>query len=119
MLMTMHTGRMRTISGFLADLLEYPRWVIERDVDFTHCRYDSHFNAFIEECADCRFGRACRWLDRNRSQSLADATVEELAESLEAAIAYLRAANPHDRYCDCDTCNWLREVRHFKRLHLK
>ena len=33
--MATQTGKIRTITGYISDLLEYPRWVIERDVDFT------------------------------------------------------------------------------------
>ena len=62
--MATRTGKTRTITGFLADLLEYPRWVIERDVDFTNCKHGGHFNELIDECRECRFGMGCRWLDK-------------------------------------------------------
>ena len=117
--MTMQTNKTRTITGYIADLLDYPRWVFERDVDFTNCRYGSHHNVFIEECAECQFGTACRWLDQHRSRSLDDATVEQLVEALEAAVDYLRATHRHKKTCYCKTCRWLREARHFKRSHLK
>ena len=113
------TNKTRTITGYITDLLEYPRWALERDVDFSSCRYGGHYNAFIEECAECQFGTACRWLDQHRSRSLEDATVEQLADALEAAIDYLRATHQHKRTCYCKTCRWLREARHFKRSHLK
>jgi hypothetical protein len=113
------TGKTRTITGYMADLLEYPRYVIERDVDFTHCHYGGHFNAFIEECTHCRFGPACRWLDRNRTPSLEHASVQELSDVLEGAIRYLRAGNPHKVHCVCKTCHWLRKARYFRRSHLK
>ena len=57
------TPKTRTISGYISDLLEYPRWVIEHDVDFTNCHFGGHYNAFIKACTDCPFGAACRWLD--------------------------------------------------------
>ena len=117
--MATQTGKTRTITGFLADLLEYPRWMIERDVDFTNCKYEGHYNAFIAECKYCRFGPACRWLDKNRTPSIDGASLEELSDALEAAVKYLRAAHPHEPHCGCKTCRWLREARHFKRSHLK
>ena len=113
------TGKTRTICGYIKDLLDYPRWVIEHDVDFTNCRYEGHYNAFIRECTDCPFGAACRWLDRHKASSLERASVNELTEALEGAVAYLRRKNPHEPHCDCDTCAWLREARHFRRMHLK
>ena len=117
--MAIRTGRTRTITGYISDLLEYPRWIIERDVDFTNCRYEAHFNTFIEECMHCRFGPACRWLDRHKAASLEHASVEDLVAALEGAVAYLRKAFPHDHDCVCETCMWLREARHFRRSHLK
>jgi len=113
------TNKTRTITGYIADLLEYPRWVLERDVDFSSCRYGSHYNAFIEECTECQFGTACRWLDQHRSRSLEDASLEQLTDALEAAVEYLRATNRHKKTCYCKTCRWLRDASHFKRSHLK
>ncbi len=117
--MATQTNKTRTITGYIADLLEYPRWVLERDVDFSNCRYGSHYNAFIEECTECQFGTACRWLDQHRSRSLEEATVEQLAGALEVATEYLRATHRHKRTCYCKTCRWLREARHFRRSQLK
>ena len=117
--MATRTGRTRTITGYISDLLEYPRWIIEHDVDFTDCKYGGHYNVFIDACAHCRFGSACRWLDRHKASSLEQASVDELTEALESAVAYLRKTYPHDHDCDCETCVWLREARHFKRSHLK
>lgn len=117
--MATQTGKTRTITGYLADLLEYPRWVIERDVDFTHCNYGGHYNEFIRECTECRFGPACRWLDSNRSPNLDQASVEELAAALEGALRYLRSTTRHDHHCDCKTCLWLRKAKHFRRAHFK
>ena len=117
--MATQTGKTRTLNGYIADLLEYPRWVIEHEVDFTNCRNGGHFNAFIETCTTCPFGAGCRWLDLHRSPTMDNATIEELSEALESAVTYIRSAHAHDRYCDCDTCSWLREARHFRRRHLK
>ena len=85
--MTTRTGKTRTITGFIADLLEYPRWVIERDVDFTNCKHDGRYNALIDECRDCHFGTACRWLDSQRTPSMEDASIEELTHALEGAVS--------------------------------
>ena len=117
--MATQTNKTRTITGYIADLLEYPRWVFERDVDFSSCRYGSHYNAFIEECTECQFGTACRWLDQHRSRSLEEASLEQLTDALEAAVGYVRATHRHKKTCYCKTCRWLREARHFKRSHLK
>lgn len=117
--MATQTSKTRTITGYIADLLEYPRWVLEREVDFSGCRYGGHYNAFIEECTECEFGAACHWLDQHRSRSLEDASVEQLADALEVAIEYLRATHEHEKTCYCKTCRWMREARHFTRSHLK
>ena len=115
--MATQTNKTRTITGYIADLLEYPRWVLEREVDFTNCRYGGHHNTFIRECAECEFGAACRWLDNNRS--LEGATVEQLTDALEAATEYLRASHQHKKTCYCKTCRWLRKARHFRSSQLK
>ncbi len=117
--MATQTNKTRTITGYITDLLEYPRWFFEREVDFTNCRHEGHYNSFIRECANCPFGSACRWLDQHRSRTLEGATVEELTDALEAAIEYLRASNRHERTCYCKTCRWLRKARHFTSSNLK
>jgi hypothetical protein len=117
--MATQTGKTRTITGFIADLLEYPRWVFEREVDFTNCRHGGHYNEFIDECRECHFGAACRWLDQNRTPSLENASVEELTNALDSAVRYLRTTHKHKKNCVCKTCHWLREARHFRRSHLK
>ena len=117
--MATQTNKTRTITGYISDLLEYPRWIFEREVDFTNCRYGGRYNASVRECASCQFGTACRWLDQNRTRSLEEATVEELTDALEAAIEHLRASHRHKKTCYCKTCRWLREARHFKSSHLK
>lgn len=113
------TKKTRTITGYVTDLLEYPRWFLEREVDFTSCRYGSHYNAFIKECTECQFGTACHWLDQHRSRALEEASVEQLTEALEVAIEYLGKSHRHNKTCYCKTCRWLREARVFKRSQLK
>lgn len=117
--MATQTNKTRTITGYIAELLEYPRWVLEREVDFSSCRYGSHYNAFAKECRECEFGTACRWLDQHRSRALEDASVEQLGDALQAAIEYLRRSHRHKKTCYCKTCRWLREARVVKRSHLR
>lgn len=115
--MTLTPRSTRTISGHVTQLLEYPRWVIERDVDFTHCPYDGRFDDNVGECADCKFGAACRWLNQDRTPTTDAASVEELVDALQTAVTYLQARVSHSRACNCDTCSWLHAARHF--LHAR
>ena len=121
--MTTLTGRnTRTLVGYVRTLLDYPRWVIEREVDFTDCHLGGDFSPTNSQCASCRFGAACRWLTTHRSVQLADATLDELLLALRTSIDFLRdgsaAARRHNSDCDCDECQWLREatgfVRHYR-----
>ena len=41
------TSNTRTLRAYATDLLQFPRWIIEREVDFTDCAQDSHYNAFL------------------------------------------------------------------------
>ena len=41
------TSKTRTLKVYVEDLLQYPRWIIEREVDFTRCQYDGHYNLFL------------------------------------------------------------------------
>ncbi len=114
--MATHTGReTRTISGYAAQLLEYPRLVIERDCDFTSCAYEGRFNPFIAECIDCRFGEACRWLNQHRIVSIEGAELDELIATLRAATDYLSHSASHDREYHCEERSWLKEARSFLR----
>ncbi|MCO4810991.1 MAG: hypothetical protein KC572_05270 [Gammaproteobacteria bacterium] len=120
--MTRLTGRqVRTISGYVATLLDYPRWFIEREVDFTNCHLQGRFEQDDRCCADCRFGSACRWLNRNRREPTPDTPLPDLLAALQAAVAYVHRecsdTADHDRDCDCDTCEWLHEANAFLRTH--
>jgi len=108
------TGRStRTITGYVIQLLEFPRWYIERDVDFTHCRHSGRFDHDDSECVNCHFGTACQWLNQERSPDVGRGSATELVAALEAAVEYLQTRIRHDRGCHCDNCSWLREARRF------
>jgi hypothetical protein len=110
--MTTHTGRdTRTISGYVTRLLEYPRSVIECDVDFTSCRYEGRFNPFIGECIHCHYGGACRWLNQYRTPSIKDAELDELVAALHAAVDYLAHSASHDREDYFERRSWIKEAR--------
>ena len=120
--MTRLTGRqVRTISGYVATLLDYPRWFIEREVDFTNCHLQGRFEQDDRCCEVCRFGSACRWLNRNRREPTPDTPLPDLLAALQAAVAYVHRecsdTADHDRDCDCDTCEWLHEANAFLRTH--
>jgi hypothetical protein len=105
----------RTISGYVESLLEYPRWVIERDVDFSNCQYQGTFTASAKQCESCQFGDACRWLNLAELPATPDSPLAELLNALTAAAHYLQVTYSvsHERCCNCETCSWLRKVRRF------
>ena len=111
----------RTITGYALTLLEYPRWLIDRDIDFTGCHLDGRYDEEDATCTACDFGRACRWLNSNRGDPSLATPLEELLDALRTATDYIRSehaeAARHDRHCDCDTCIWLREASGFLRSH--
>jgi len=110
----------RTITGYVITLLEYPRWVIEREVDFTDCRHGGSFDTSDDECLSCQFGAACYWLDSHRTQPSPDSPLSELINALDTAVVYLRSPQHSDKHhshdCDCETCQWIREAKSFLRL---
>lgn len=111
----------RTITGYIATLLEYPRWCIEREVDFSDCHLQGDFDAGEPRCTECQFGKACCWLQQNGREPLPDTPLKDLITALETAVLYLRSDSretaDHARRCDCDTCEWLREANAFIRTH--
>lgn len=118
--MTTPTGRnARTLSGYAESLLDYPRWIIERDVDFTHCRYHGTYAASADRCTSCEFGEACRWLNLARIPASPDEPLAELIAALRTAADYLQAnySEDHERGCTCETCLWLRQARRFLHSH--
>jgi len=120
--MTTLTGTStRTITGYIVTLLEYPRWLIEREVDFTDCHLSGDFDAKDTQCRDCHFGEACDWLNTNRSEPTLNSPLPDLLHALQTSVQYVRSdarsAPQHDRHCDCDTCAWLHEATNFLRTH--
>ncbi len=111
----------RTITHYVATLLDYPRWVIEREVDFTDCKHRGVFDGTDSECTSCEFGSACDWLNLHRSKPNLNSPLEELIDALETAVMYLRSPQrgekQHRRDCGCDTCEWVHEAKSFLRLH--
>ena len=120
--MTTLTGAStRTITGYIITLLEYPRWLIEREVDFTDCHLGGNFDSADERCRDCDFGEACNWLNINRSEPTLASPLPDLLHALQTAVAYVRSDNRsapgHERHCECDTCTWMHEATNFLRTH--
>jgi len=120
--MTTLTGRStRTLTGYVITLLEYPRYVIERDVDFTDCHLRGDFDDKDRQCTSCHFGEACRWLNQNRTPPPLDASLAELLLALETAVRYMRSTSgseaPHPGHCECDRCQWQHEAMGFLRTH--
>ena len=118
---TLTVRNLRTISGYVVTLLEYPRWVIEREVDFTNCHRGGHFDATDRECGSCHFGKACRWLHLDGVAPRPDVPLPELLQALGTATDYLRStierSAEHYVGCECDACPWLAEARGFLRTH--
>ena len=120
--MTTLTGTStRTITGYIVTLLEYPRWLIEREVDFTDCHLAGNFNDQDERCRECIFGEACDWLNANRSEPTLNTPLPDLLDALQTSVEYIRgdarSVPQHDRHCDCDTCAWLHDATNFLRIH--
>jgi hypothetical protein len=111
------TSKTRTLRAYVSELLEYPRWIIEHEVDFTNCPYDGHYNAYLPGCVNCQFGPGCRWLDRQRTPDTTNAPLQELIEALSSAIEYLQSSNPEKGDYYEETHAWVREARSFLRSH--
>ncbi len=110
----METSRKtRTLQAYVSKLLQYPRWIIEREVDFTDCRYDGHYNAYLPECVNCQFSHGCRWLDQQRAPDVGDAPLEELVEALGGAVEHLQSPQRRPEIDDDDMRAWMREARRF------
>jgi len=120
-MITLTGSSTRTLTGYLVNLLEYPRWLIARDIDFTGCHLHGEYDADDETCGRCEFGAACRWLSTNRDDPSLDTPLTDLLLALRTAADYVRrkhgSAGLHGRHCDCDTCQWLRDASNFLRSH--
>lgn len=101
----------RTITGHVSELLEYPRWYIERDIDFTKCAFQGRVDPGAEGCRTCAFGVGCLWLNRERTPTTDPGELPELLEALESAVRYIAERCRHDRDCGCETCRWVHEAR--------
>ena len=90
--MTTLTGMStRTITGYLVTLLDYPRWLIDREVDFAECHLHGNFDAEDDQCQCCDFGSACRWLNQNRTAPSPDTPMPDLVEALQVHAAEVTA----------------------------
>ena len=114
---TLTGSRTRTIIGHLAQLLEYPKWLIERDVDFTNCEFDGDYNDKLAKCEDCHFGLGCKWLSSIRDIDICEASLNELTDALRGAVNYLGAGDlsSHGKSCNCEKCIWLGSARQLLR----
>ena len=114
---TLTGTRTRTITGHLANLLEYPNWLIERDVDFTHCKFDGNFDDSQVGCVNCQYEAGCKWLTGLRNINPATASVSELTGALRVAIGYVgtRQSAGHQKNCSCEACEWLCSARQLLR----
>ena len=109
------TSNTRTLKAYAIELLKFPRWFIEREVDFTHCSHDSRYNEFLNECLTCQFGPGCRWLDRHRTSLSNDVPLDELIEAVDSAAQYLQATTQQRGANSAEVLKWVREARRFLR----
>jgi hypothetical protein len=114
---TLTGSRTRTITGHIVHLLDYPKWLIGRDVDFTHCDFDGRYDDTIAKCKECRFSTGCRWLVDIRDIDTCEADLDELTAALKSAVRYVarRDKEPHNRRCNCEQCAWLNSARQLLR----
>ncbi len=109
------TRKTRTLKAYVTDLLEYPRWIIEHEVDFTDCPFDGPYNVFLPQCKNCQFGRGCRWLNQQRTPDIEIASIDELVEALGSAVEYLQSTDRQHADEYADTHAWIRKARRFLR----
>ena len=110
------TSNTRTLRAYAIELLRFPRWYIEREVDFTNCSHNSRYNAFLEECLTCQFGPGCRWLDQHRTSLGDDAPIDELVEAIHCAAQYLQVTAQKQGGNNAEVLAWIREARNFLRV---
>lgn len=105
----------RTLSAYAADLLQYARWIIEREVDFTDCQQRSHYDESMPACVECRFGSACRWLDQHRTPDMETASMEEMIAGIESASEYLQSTMRNSDTNDPELHDWFHKAHRFLR----
>ena len=113
--MTLTGHNARTLTKYTESLLEYPRWIIERDVDFTHCQFHGLYTPTVQQCTSCQFGEACSWLNLAPRLVPQDDVLPDLINALTTAAEYMQQAPAadHKSGCHCKTCEWLRTTRQF------
>ncbi len=109
------TSNTRTLKAYAIELLRFPRWHIEREVDFTNCRYDAHYDGAVPECTSCQFGPACKWLDRHRTSLADDSPLDELVAAIDSAAHYLQQTTQQRGANNAEVLAWVREARRFLR----
>ena len=107
------TANTRTLRAYAADLLQYARWIIEREVDFSNCRRQGRHDSAASECARCRFGAACRWLDSHRTPNVEAASLDELVEGIDSACEYLQSAERNPAVNDPELHDWIHKAHRF------
>lgn len=109
------TGNTRTLKAYAIELLRFPRYYIEREVDFTDCRNNARYDALAAQCVGCQFGPACRWLDEHRTSLADDAPLDELTDAIDSAAHYLQKRTQKLGANDAEVLSWIREARRFLR----
>lgn len=109
------TSNTRTLKAYATELLRFPRWHIEREVDFTDCRHSGRHDTSLPECRECQFGPACRWLDQHRTSLADDVPLEDLIGAIESAAKYLQANAQKRGGNSAEVLAWIREARRFLR----
>ena len=107
------TSNTRTLRAYVTELLELPRWIIEREVDFTDCPLHGYYNENLPGCVNCQFGKGCRWLDQDKFPNTGDAPLDELIEALESSVDYLQSTKRESETGEVDVKSWVREARRF------
>ena len=109
------TGNTRTLNAYAIELLRFPRYYIERQVDFTECRNDGQYDVSAAQCVDCQFGPACRWLDQHRTSLADNPPLDQLTDAIESATYYLQKSTQQLGANDAEVLSWIREARRFLR----
>ncbi|MCH1920031.1 hypothetical protein L9G15_11365 [Shewanella sp. A3A] len=99
----------------LITLFEYARPRIIKSMELRHCPHSGFYNAVDERCTFCHQGMECLWMNRNDDLvALEQKSVAELRQQLLMAVEFVDASlTPHHlsrRQCQCDNCQWLKQV---------